>query len=95
MGWKMCVQKCSLNLTFYSTRQAPDYFCYIMVDVQTLLEAFLNMSLRCSVAVMKLFLVKSETCGLQPLIFKCQIIGCRIKEIVLCDIQGVIKMFRD
>lgn len=48
MGWKICVQKNSCNLTFYSTRQVPDYFCYIMVDVQALLETLLNMSLRFS-----------------------------------------------
>ena len=80
MGWKICVQKNSLNLTFYSTRQMPDYFCYI---VKTLLEAFLNMSLRCSCCSDEAFCGKSKTCGLEPLFFKCQIIRCRIKGLVL------------
>jgi hypothetical protein len=53
-----------------------------MVDIQTLLEAFLNMSLKYACFSKAFFLIKSNTSGLQTTLLKCQVIRQRNKQML-------------
>jgi len=45
-----------------------------LVDAQTLLETFLDMSLRYACYISEVFLIKSKTSSLEITLLKCQII---------------------